>query len=142
MQIITVTGYRNMNAFGKDLRTSCIIKLRVPGMDIAYSENADHSRGVPYQPVKFPMGKWLVGIPYKTDDPLMAPYFIPTNAHQLIIGLDGRSREDYGYGLHFDALYESTWGCLHLYSADDATWLVENIMQEQTNGGAVMLSVV
>ena len=142
MNIITVTGYKNMNAFGRDLRTSCIIKQRTPEMIVAYSENADRSRGIPYQPVQFPKGKWLIGIPEQTDDPLMAPYFIPTNAHQLIIGLDGNAREDYGYGIHFDSEFEETWGCLHLYSADDAQWLAEQIKIEQTNGGAVLLNVV
>ena len=73
-------------------------------MTVAYTENADRSRGIPYQPVQFPKGHWAVGIPYATTDPLMAPYFIPTSAHQLVIGNDGTSIEDYGYGIHFDAL--------------------------------------
>jgi hypothetical protein len=142
VSIITVTNYKTMNAFGRDIRTSCIVKPRTPEMSIAYSVNADGSKGIPYQPVQFPKGHWIVGDPYKTDDPLMAPYFIPTNAHQLIIGLNGASKEDYGYGIHFDVLYESTWGCFHLYSADDAAWLAEKIIHEQINEEIVFLNVI
>jgi hypothetical protein len=128
MQVIAVHDYSLMVAFGKELKTSCIIKPRTKGMTTAYSENADGSQGIPYQPVQFPKGLWAITEVMATTNPLMAPFFIATTARQLITGLDGKTTAvDWGYGIHFDVQFEDTWGCLHLYSADDAQWLAAEI---------------
>ena len=64
----------------------------------------------------------------ETDDPLMAPYFFSTDAHQTILGIDGiTTAEDYGYGLHFDEWYFTTWGCIRLGTADIALWLAQQV---------------
>jgi hypothetical protein len=130
-----------MWAFGKRIKCSCIILPRI-NMPPAYPEHQDGSPGsVAYQPVKFPTGDWIVGMPVSTTNPEMAPYFIPTNAHQNVLCIDGSTFDDYGYGIHFDSLYESTWGCLHLYSAADARWLAEQIVEAKAANEAVGLSV-
>ena len=143
MSTIIVSGYSTMSAFGKILRTSCIIKKRGPGDTIAFSEKEDGSQGIPYQPLQFPLGTWIVGAPEATTHPLMAPYFIPTNAHQIVPGLygDGVYADDFGYGIHFDAQFEETWGCLHLYSSDDAKWLAGEVLDCQKSGEIVQLVV-
>jgi hypothetical protein len=143
LKTINVNSNRNfMWAFGKDLRTSCIIKTRMPAMSPAFPEGPDGAPGpVAYQPIKFPSGLWIVGRPVPTTHPLMAPYFIPTNAHQIVTCVDGSQFDDYGYGIHFDAQFESTWGCLHLYSAEDATWLAEQILAAEATGEPVGVMV-
>ena len=146
MQLITVKDYELMTAFGRELKTSCIVKPRDKKSTIAYSENQDGSPGVPYKPVVFPKGLWSITVVEWTTNPLMAPVFIGTDAHQLIdqweLDEDGKYKGpvqgelpdttrqvmDYGYGCHFDAQFEETWGCFHLYSADDAHWLAAEIM--------------
>jgi len=143
VKTIEVNSNRNfMLAFNSDLRTSCIIKTRTPSMTPAYPEHPDGTPGpVAYQPVKFPSGLWVIGKPISTDHPLMAPFFIPTNAHQMVTCIDGSQFDDYGYGIHFDAEFEETWGCLHLYSAEDARWLAEEILACETTGEPVGLMV-
>jgi hypothetical protein len=129
MQMIVVRNYTEMVAFGKTLKTSCIVKQRTAKMTPAYPENQFGVFGKSaYQPIRFPKGLWQITGADETDDPLMAPYFISTNAHQTVTCLDGTTFEDAGYGIHFDALWESTWGCFHLYSADDALWLAAEIL--------------
>ena len=139
---IVVSDYKTMAAFGRVLRTSCIIRKRGPDDPIAYSENQDGSQGIPYQPVQFPKGTWIVDKPEATDDPLMAPYFMRTNAHQIIIGTTGSAIMDWGYGIHFDSEFEDTWGCLHLYSAEDAEWLAGQIIDIQSTLEDVVQLVV
>ena len=147
MQLIVVQGYSTLTAFGRVLKTSCIIKERVKAkLPVAYSENLDQSPGVPYQPVQFPKGLWSITEVMLTNHPLIAPVFIRTDAHQLVdqwtLDAKGgygkpvagelpdsvRQVQDWGYGMHFDAKFEETWGCLHLYSAEDAHWLGSEIM--------------
>jgi hypothetical protein len=111
-------------------------------MALAFPEHPNGSLGpVAYQPVKFPSGLWMVKCPEPTTNPLMAPVFIPTNAHQIVKCVDGSEFDDYGYGIHFDALFEETWGCLHLYSAEDARWLAEEILACEATGEPVGLMV-
>jgi hypothetical protein len=139
MKTIEVDSDRTfMWAFGKELKTSCIIKSRI-NLPPAYPEHSDGTPGkMAYQPVKFPSGLWIVKTPEATNHPLMAPYFIPTNAHQLVVCVDGSKFDDYGYGIHFDAQFEETWGCLHLYSADDAIWLAQQILDAHYTVGLMV----
>jgi len=83
-----------------------------------------------------------MGKPERTDHPLMAPYFFPTNAHQIIIGTTGSAIMDWGYGIHFDSEFEDTWGCLHLYSAENAEWLAGQIIDIQSTLEDVVQLVV
>jgi hypothetical protein len=129
MQVIAVSGYAQMTAFGRVLKTSCIVKTRTAKMSPAYPENQFGVDGPsPYQPKQFPKGMWPVTGVWPTQHELMAPVFIATGAHQTVTMLNGDIFEDYGYGIHFDAKYEETWGCFHLYSADDAHWLGAEIL--------------
>jgi len=153
MNLIVVTNYSTLAAFGKVLKTSCIIADRYAhGMSVVYSENEDGSQGMPYQPQRFPLGTWQIIAAEASQAPLLAPFFIRTNAHQFVpvweldaLGkykcATGETVDDWGYGIHFDALYEATDGCLHLYSAEDATWLAGNIIASQKDGEAVQLTV-
>ena len=153
MNLIVVSNYSTLTAFGRVLRTSCIVLDRFThGLHVVYSENEDGSKGLPYQPQQFPKGTWPILGVEATTDPLLAPYFIRTGAHQLVptweidthgnyVKPTGEMVDDWGYGIHFDAVYETTDGCCHLYSADDATWLASELLACIGSVEAVQLSV-
>jgi len=79
-----------------------------------------------YQPQPFPPGKWQVLRVEPNNDPYTAPYFIATDAHQVVTCLDGSLVEDWGYGIHFSTSL-TTWGCLRVTLEADLRWLVSVI---------------
>ena len=128
-----VAGAANavMTAFGKSVPFSCFVRNEVNGLrnmnEVVYSTNQDGSKGVPYMPRPFPVGTWTLGHPDLRSDPLLAPYFIPTTAWQLVdewdviqkddgewySGKTGRQVKDYAYGIHCSSAHESD-GCIHI----------------------------
>jgi hypothetical protein len=136
---IRVVNYERLYAFGRMLFVSCHIKDRKKeGLSVVYSEDKNGARGKPYQPMRFPIGEWKIVAAYPESDPLLAPCFIATDAHQTVKvwSLDDHGRylsettetiEDWGYGIHFDRLFETTDGCIHLYSEGAALWLANCI---------------
>ena len=104
---------------------------------------------LPYYPRVFPNGRWSVGRPIPTPDPYMAPFYIPTNAHQLVdvwAVVDGKydhktgeQVEDRSYGLHFASSSSTTLGCIRIGSKDQLLTLVEEI--ERHLEGGVWLNV-
>ena len=124
---------------------------------VVYSENKDGSRGVPYSPMSFPSGLWVVGAPLPIDpshdvNMYLWPFFIPTDAHQLVDEWDtdqtdrlhytkktGRQVMDWGYGLHFSSS-GTTLGCIKIMNEGDLRWLVRQIIDARA-AGDVQLSV-
>jgi hypothetical protein len=146
-----------LTAFGKTIACSCRVRNEINGMrlpnQVVYSERADGELGVPYYPRQFPRGKWNVYHPVPRTDHYMAPYFIPTDAHQLVeewsikqedgTSYDqktGRAVEDFGYGLHHSSS-PTTLGCIKIESLDDLGWLVKRIQAEMADGRSVELEV-
>ena len=158
MNTVVVTGIRQLSdgsfpvgtmvAFGKTLRTSCIIINRFErGLSILYSEPS----GKPYQPLQFPAGIWPIIDCELSTNPEIAPVFIRTGAHQMVpvwnvengkyVSPAGEYCDDWGDGIHFDGMYETTDGCLHLYSADDALWFKGQFDELKEAGEAVQIAV-
>ncbi len=123
--------------------------------EIVYSENADGSQGVPYMPRTFPLGTWKVGRPVQKVG-LMAPYFIPTDAHQLVdewevqnglyVGKTGRQVMDWGYGLHclLTVHHLESWGCFVIEDLEDLDFLVNqviNFLADPVYGGVLEIAV-
>jgi hypothetical protein len=134
--LIQVVNYATLTFQGRTLRCSSIQAPRKGRLSDAFPEGPDGAPGThAYQPIQFPKGIWQVMEVHKTDHPLMSPYFIGTNAHQTVTCFDGTLFDDWGYGIHYDAQYEDTWGCIHLYSADEATWLAQAILSLGGNIG-------
>ena len=94
------------------------------------------SPGVPYQPRQFPAGRWQVFKPIPKTDAYMAPYYIPTDAWQLVDvwtvkdgAYDTKTEmqiKDYGYGLHFSSS-PTTLGCIKIGNLLDLQNLVSKI---------------
>jgi hypothetical protein len=90
-----------------------------------YSENSDGTKGVPYDPKLFPLGIWDIISILPKNDPYEAPFFISTNAHQLVDVWDevdghygepiGHTIEDHGYGFH-NSTSSTTLGCGRILS--------------------------
>jgi hypothetical protein len=107
--------------------------------------------GVPYMPVGFPRGTWKVtGIRPKSD-PYTAPYFIATDARNMVPewGLDvdgsygsptGRLVRDEGYGIHHSTS-STTLGCLKIDNKSDLLTLVQLINARMAMGETVTLIV-
>jgi hypothetical protein len=105
----------------------------------------------PYKPEIFPVGRWLVGVPERRDQPDRAPWFIPTNAYRHVRVWsvnDGKYdapltllEKDMGYGLHC-SVYSTTWGCIRIDKEEDIVYMVEVIQEKQRNREQVWLEVL
>jgi len=94
---------------------------------------------VPYMPLGFPAGVWKVGKPIAKTNPYLAPYFIPTDAWQMVtewtLEPDGSYGEptakkvrDEGYGIHFSTS-STTLGCLKVVNKSDLLILAKMIAE-------------
>lgn len=94
---------------------------------------------VPYMPMGFPTGTWKVGNPIVKSNPYLAPYFIPTDAWQMVtewtLEPDGsygqptaRKVRDEGYGIHFSTS-NTTLGCLKVVNKMDLLMLAKLISE-------------
>jgi hypothetical protein len=147
-------------AFGRVLPCSCKVRNELtPGgrSDVVHSENADGTTGVPYMPRPFPSGLWTVGrpaviFPEKDVHLYMWPFFIPTDAHQLVdvwevsqeevlhyIKPTGQQVMDWGYGMHFSSSL-TTLGCEKILIESDLRWLVDQINGVHAQGNVVQVN--
>ena len=134
-------------AYGKQIYAWCDVrnelngrrKLFVPS-EVQYSTNADGSRGQPYMPRVFPVGNWHIFGTEVSDDPMLAPVVIKTDAHQPVRiwalapggGYDHETQdtiEDWAYELHLSQS-ETTLGCIHIDSKEDVLWLAAEVEQD------------
>lgn len=128
-----------MTAFGKPIPYTCFVRNELNGLrkmnEVVYSVQSDGSKGPPIMPRTFPVGTWKLGFPALRSDPLLAPYFCPTDAWQELdewavenrgtasvpemwyTEKTGRKVKDFAYGIHCSSAHES-WGCIHII--DDA----------------------
>lgn len=108
--------------------------------------------GVPIEPRPFPKGIWNVGIPLPRSSDYLRPYFIPTDAWQMLPiweldSVGGYKKEttemcrDTGYGLHFSTS-RTTQGCIRIVNESDLFWLKDIILEAYRNKEKVTLEVV
>jgi len=153
-------NYQRMFAFGKLIECSCVVqnlenKNRAMNQ-VVFSENADGLNGVPYSPQVFPLGAWPVRapIPEPESNPYEFPFFIPTDAHQLVdewgtvqrealyyTQKTGRQVMDWGYGIHFSKSMV-TLGCIRIASQQDLMFIVSQVQNALKNGVAVMIDAI
>ncbi|WP_148224082.1 hypothetical protein [Sediminispirochaeta smaragdinae] len=102
-------------------------------------------------PRPFPVGRWNVGRPVPRSHPYKAPYYIPTDAFQMLprweLDDDGgylRETEDMvrdeDYGLHCSSS-NTTLGCIRITKEKDLLWMVEKINRTLDTGEKVYLEV-
>lgn len=128
-----------LTAGNRTIPCSCNVRNELNGQrdgeDIVYSM-PDH---YPYMPRPFPIGIWDIGKPEPRVNKYLAPFFIPTNARQVLPiwsildgAYDAPTAEhitDWGYGLHYSES-TTTLGCIKIHSRDDLLWLVEQLKKE------------
>ena len=120
----------------RSINCSCLVRNEVNGWrqnnQVVYSLPDE----LPYQPRIFPVGRWEIGEPLECKDPYKAPYFIPTNAFQMlpvweikdghyVKATDKMTRDD-GYGLHCSTS-NTTLGCIKIINLDDLLQLIDEI---------------
>ena len=133
-------GDENMVAFHRTIAVSnrfYEIITETPAEHVVQTTNADGTDGVPYKPQAFPVGVWTVRAPEIRTSPFTTPFFIPTDAHQLVDEWEldehqlykcptGRKVMDWGYGIHHSEI-DYTFGCLRVLNVSDVLWLVQSL---------------
>ena len=166
--IVWRRGATNLLAFGRSVACSCDVRNMENGRrrrdEVVFSTLADGSRGKPYSPQLFPvvrrtaqgdrrLGAWTVGRPEPESHPYLAPYFIPTNAAQLVrvwsteeldtlhyLAETDEAIEDWAYGLHCSTS-PTTLGCITIADRDELMLLVTEINERLSAGKTVNLEV-
>jgi hypothetical protein len=125
-----------LEAFGAFIPCSCNVRTLQEGTrgkhEIVYSTPGE----LPYDPRRFPLGKWTVYQPRKRTDPYRAPWYIPTDAWQMVdvwevqngfyVQPTDQQTRDEAYGLHFSN-GPNTFGCIKILSKDELIWIAEKI---------------
>ena len=101
---------------------SCLIRDHTTHPDAHPEDSGGKLYPQFYQPQPFPVGTWRVTFIERSDDPYTAPVMIGTDAHQLVVCLDGSIVEDWGYMIHH-SVSPTTWGCLNTLAEEDQVWL-------------------
>jgi len=139
-----------LKAFDKEIAISCLVR----------NENNNRRKNEvvrsipsqkPIQPRTFPVGTWRIDTPVARDTDYLRPFFIPTNAWQMLpvwtLDSTGSYKEvsnevtrDEGYGLHFSTS-PTTAGCIKILKKEDLLFLVEQIKPILKAGGTIYLEV-
>jgi hypothetical protein len=128
-----ITYYRDreiLDAYGKEIEVSNFTR---PNRDGTLPRSVPD--GKPYYPQHFPAGVWKITDPLARTAIDLAPWYIPTDAHQMVpeYTVDGKPTgiwiPDSAYGIHFSEL-DFTWGCIRVVNRPDLEWLVSEIQAE------------
>lgn len=127
----------------RSIPCSCIVRNDVNGWRLDNQVVTSIPDSEPYQPRVFPVGQWEIFEPIEKRDKYTAPYFIPTDAFQMLPVWEVKNgryvREtkklirDEGYGLHFSES-NTTLGCIKITNLEDLLWLVDEINYMLYNG--------
>ena len=142
----------------RDIQADCVVRNELNGWrplhdsdQVILAMNDDPYSKPPVMPRQMPVGVWNIGKPRPRTDPYKAPFYIPTDAEQLleIWSLDysdgyekptGRKVLDMFYGLHFSTS-STTVGCIRIAKESDVEWLVYQINGEFVREGSVLIEV-
>lgn len=117
--------------------------------EVVFSEPVDGDPK-PYDPKLFPIGTWSVFLPTSKTDKYLSPFFIPTDAKQIVETYsvaDGfylkknGTQMDSGYGIHFSTS-STTLGCIRIANEKDLLDLVQFISECIKSGETVKLTVM
>jgi len=138
MNITWMQGSSELWYNGLMISCSCNVRNELNGNRRMNEIVRTMPNGKPYMPRIFPKGTWKVGLPLVRETDELAPFFIPTNAHQLVQVWDTRNGsyvaatnildDDTAYGLHY-SLYQNTLGCIKIRNKKDLLELVRVIKE-------------
>lgn len=150
-EIIVDLKKGKLMAFDKVINVSCIVRNETNNRR---KDEVVRSipKGLPIQPRTFPTGTWNVHRPLARTSDYLKPFFIPTDAWQMLpvweLDAKGNYRaptdvcvRDEGYGLHFSTS-RTTQGCIKTLNLVDLLFLVEHINKALDNKDTVILTVV
>ncbi|QQO10139.1 hypothetical protein [Breznakiella homolactica] len=139
-----------MAAFDRDIPISCMVRNELnherKSHELVYSIPDKH----PIQPRPFPPGKWRITEPRERTDPYLAPFYIPSDAYQMLPvwevenGLykaptDSFTR-DCAYGLHYSTS-RSTQGCIKILDREHLLFLADTISDLLRAGNEIYIEV-
>ena len=137
-------------AYGNVIPCSCIVRNAINGWRKQAEVVHTIPGGLPYQPRRFPTGTWNVSMPQSRNDHYTEPYFIPTDALQILpvwsidengyVAQTEQWVKDYGYGLHYSNS-TTTLGCIRIHERTHLLNLVKNIIVSIRAGDNVYLTV-
>ena len=137
MTISWVQGSNELKYNDKVIACTCNVRNELNGLRLAHEVVKTMPGGYPYQPKIFPLGLWEVGYPIQRYSLELAPYFIPTNAYQMVniwttengkyVAKTDTVDKDQAYGIHFSE-YKNTLGCIKVMDILDLTELVHIIV--------------
>jgi hypothetical protein len=141
----------SLHGFGRMMEASCDVRNKANNRRRANEVVRTMPAGYPYQPMQFPVGKFLVTGVHERTQPDRAPYFIATTATRDVevweLDKQGHYLQpsgifviDEGYGLHA-SIFKTTLGCIKIHKEVDVIWLVGMIRDTMEAGGKVWLEV-
>lgn len=136
MIISWVQGSSELWYHDKMIPCSCNVRNELNGLrsmdEIVYTIPNHH----PYMPRIFPKGTWKVALPEPRESKELYPYFIPTNAFQVVpiwntllnsyVSQSDKTDIDRAYGIHYSE-YKNTLGCIKIRNLKDLLDLVHEI---------------
>lgn len=141
MKLIYLRDTGILKYYDKVIGVQCRVRTEIDGLrklseKPVYTENVDGSDGVPFMPRAFPKGTWKILNILPKDDPYEAPFFISTDARQLVdewtivdghYGVNtGRQVWDWGYGFHCSTS-STTLGCGRVLVKSALLQLIQDI---------------
>lgn len=150
-EIIVKLEKGKLIAFDKVIEVSCMVRNETNNRrkdEVVKSIPT----GLPIQPRKFPVGTWNVHRPLPRTSDYLKPYFIPTDAYQMlpVWELDSKGNykaptdvcvRDEGYGLHYSTS-RTTQGCIRISKQEDLLFLVKKINEALDKKDSVVITVV
>lgn len=144
----------------KKFRATCTVRNELNGWrneddpdEVVKHLPPDGTTPYPYMPRKFPTGRWKVKVPVRSQNPVFAPYKIPTSAKRSVdlwdLKSDGsydKPNGDHGidsfYHLHYSEASTSTLGCIRLDSEADAIEISNLVRNSIGRGDSAWIEVV
>jgi hypothetical protein len=108
---------------------------------VIFAMTGNRYDAIPYMPRQFPAGTWKLGMPVEKspEDKYLWPWYIPTNAWQLVTVWELRAGgyfrktsvqvQDFGYGIHYSESV-TTLGCIRVAVEEDIQTLAYMVQSE------------
>lgn len=151
MKIIFSKSKQTMQVGDKTFTAWCKVRNELNEQrrsdEVVYTEPIKN----PYYPRRFPTGVWNISRPRSKTDPYLYPFFIPTDAWQMVdiwlvkdgkyVKPTGAQYRDEGYGIHFSTS-NTTLGCIRIGLQKDLEWLVSEINKALDKNEYVTIEVM
>jgi len=148
------SGILRAEGIDRDIQITCDVRNELNGRRKPHEIVVTLPQGRPYYPRTFPIGTWRIVDVKKRSDPYRAPFFIATDAWQLVeewstAEVDGKLQydrptgkqvKDREYGLHCSTS-PTTTGCIKIMLRSDLALIIDAIYRAWRKKEVVYLEV-